>query len=150
MKKPTLICFLIAFSLISLHGQSDKKDPLVVINGKISSVQLNTLDPKNIESVSVAKSSSLKEEYGILAESGVISIITKDYARIDDQKEQSASPLVLVNGKVYNYSLDSINIQEVESMNVLKEVSATKLYGKAGENGVIQITLKEKATNEEK
>lgn len=150
MKKPTLICFLIAFSLISLHGQSDKKDPLVVINGKISSVQLNTLDPKNIESVSVAKSSSLKEEYGILAESGVISIITKDYARIDDQKEQSASPLVLVNGKVYNYSLDSINVQEVESMNVLKEVSATKLYGKAGENGVIQITLKEKATNEEK
>jgi hypothetical protein len=32
-------------------------------------------------------------------------------------------------------------------MNVLKGISATKLYGKAGENGVIQITLKEKTNN---
>jgi len=149
MKKLSLFFLLIAFSFIYLYGQTDKKDPLVVINGKISSVQLNTLDPKNIESMSVTKPPSLKEEYGILAENGVISIITKDFIRVDDQKEQSISPLLLVNGKVYTYSLDSINVQEVESMNVLKGISATKLYGKAGENGAILITLKEK-TNKKK
>ena len=150
MKKLSLFYFLIAFSLISLYGQTDKKEPLVVINGKISSIQLTTLDPNNIESMSVTKPPSLKKEYGILSENGVISIITKDFSRADDQKEQSNSPLVLVNGKAYTYSLDSINVQEVESINVLKGISATKLYGKAGENGVIQITLKEKEPYKEK
>ena len=147
MKKLSLFCFSVAFSFISLYGQVDKKDPLVVINGKISSIQLNTLDPNNIESMSVTKFQSSKEDYGILAENGVISIITKDYLRTDDQKDQFIKPLVLVDGKVYTNSLDSINVQEVESMNVLKGISATKRYGKAGDNGAILITLKEKTNN---
>jgi bla regulator protein blaR1 len=147
MKKLSLFCFSIAFSFISLYGQVDKKDPLVVINGKISNIQLNTLDPNNIESMSVSKSQSLKEDYGVLAENGVISIITKDNLMTDDQDDQSGKPLVLVDGKVFTNSLDSINVQEVESMTVLKEISATKLYGKAGRNGVILITLKEKTNN---
>lgn len=147
MKKLSIFCFSIALSLNSLHGQTDTKDPLVIINGKISSTQLNTLDPNNIESMSVTKFQSSKEDYGILAENGVISIITKDYIRVDDQKDQSIKPLVLVDGKVYTDSLDSINVQEVESMSVLKGISSTKLYGKAGINGVILVTLKEKTNN---
>ena len=147
MKKLSLLLFSIAFSFTILYGQTENKDPLIVINGKISNIQLNSLDPNNIESLSVTKHPSSKEEYGILAENGVISIITKDYVRLDDQKEQSISPIVLVNGKVYSYSLDSINVQEVESINVLKGISATKLYGKAGENGAILIILKEKTNN---
>jgi hypothetical protein len=55
------------------------------------------------------------------------------------------TPLVLVDGKVYTNSIDSINDKDVESLNVLSMMSATKLYGKAGENGVITIKLKEEA-----
>ena len=147
MKKLSLFLFSIVFSFISLYGQTDKKDPLIVINGKISNIQLNSLDPNNIESLSVTKPPSSKEEYGILAENGVISIITKDYVRTDNQKDQQIKPLVLVDGEVYTDSLDSINVQEIESVDVRKGISATKLYGKAGENGVILITLKEKTNN---
>lgn len=147
MKKLFLLIIPLSFSFLSLSAQINNRDPLVVINGKISSIQLNTLDPNNTESISVTKFQSSKEDYGILAENGVISIITKDYIRIDDQNDLSIKPLVLVDGKVYTKRLDSINVQEVESLNVLKGASATKLYGKAGENGAIQITLKEKANN---
>jgi TonB-dependent SusC/RagA subfamily outer membrane receptor len=146
MKRLSLLLFSIVLSFTILNGQEENKDPLIVVNGKISNVQLTSIDPDNIESVSVTKPPSFKEEYGILSENGVISIVTRDYVRFDDQ-EESKNPIVLVNGKVYGYSLDSINVVEIESLNVLKGISATRLYGKAGENGVILITLKEKTKN---
>jgi TonB-dependent SusC/RagA subfamily outer membrane receptor len=143
MKKLSLLFFPMIFCFISLSAQIDKKDPLIVVNGKISNIKLNSLDPNSIESLTVSKSQSAKDAYGILAESGVISIITKDYIKTDSQIDQSSKPLVLVDGEVYTNSLDSINIQEVESVDVRKGISATKQYGKAGENGVILITTKE-------
>jgi len=130
------------FYFISLSAQIDKKDPLIVLNGKISNIKLNSLDPNAIESLTVSKSQAAKDDYGILAENGVISIITKDYVKSDNQKEQPSKPLVLLDGEVYTNSLDSINIQEIESVNVIKNKSATAPYGKAGENGVIMITTK--------
>jgi TonB-dependent SusC/RagA subfamily outer membrane receptor len=131
------------FCFISLSAQIDKKDPLIVVNGKISNIKLNSLDPNAIESLTVSKSQAAKDAYGILAENGVISIITKDYVKSDSQTDQPSKPLVLVDGEVYTNSLDSINIQEIESVNVRKNKSATAPYGKAGENGVIIITTKD-------
>jgi bla regulator protein BlaR1 len=142
MKKLSLLVFLMIFCFISLSAQIDKKDPLIVVNGKISNIKLNSLDPNAIESLTVSKSQAAKDDYGILAENGVISIITKDYVKSDSQTDQPSKPLVLVNGEVYTNNLDSINIQEVESLDVRKGISATKHYGKAGENGVILITTK--------
>lgn len=135
------------FCFISLSAQLEKKNPLIVINGKISNIKLSSLYPSDIESMTVSKSQAYKDAYGVLAENGVISIITKDYVKTDSQNDQSSRPLVLIDGEVYTNSLDSINIQEVESMSVIKDKSATALYGKAGENGVILITTKEKTFN---
>jgi TonB-dependent SusC/RagA subfamily outer membrane receptor len=143
MKKLTLLVFPIIFFSISLSAQVDKKDPLIVINGKISNVKLSSLEPDDIESMSVSKSQAAKDAYGILAENGVISIITKDYVKTDSQNGQPSKPLVLVDGEIFTSSLDSINIQEIESVSVRKDKSATATYGKAGENGVILITTKE-------
>jgi TonB-dependent SusC/RagA subfamily outer membrane receptor len=131
------------FCFISLSAQVDKKDPLIVINGKISNINLSSLEPCDIESMSVSKSQAAKDAYGILAENGVISIITKDYVKTNNQNDQPSEPLVLVDGEVFTTSLDSINIQEIESVSVMKDKSATALYGKVGENGVILITTKE-------
>ena len=133
-----------AFCFISISAQIDKKDPLIVVNGKISNIKLSSLYPSDIESMTVSKSKAYNDAYGVLAENGVISIITKDYVKTDSQNDQSSKPLVLVDGEVYTNSLDSINIQEVESLSVIKDKSATALYGKVGENGVILITTKEK------
>lgn len=143
MKKLTLLIIPMIFCFISLSAQVDRKDPLIVINGKISNIKLSSLEPVDIESMSVSKSQAAKDAYGILAENGVISIITKDYVKTDSQNDQPSKPLVLVDGEVFTSSLDSINVQEIESISVLKNKSATTHYGKAGENGVILITTKE-------
>jgi bla regulator protein blaR1 len=152
MKKLCLLVFSMAFCFISVSAQIDKKDPLIVVNGKISNITLNSISPNEIESISVSKlpSSKDKETYGVLAENGVISIITKDYIKTDSQKNQPTKPLVLVDGEVYTNNLDSINVQEIESVSIRKDKSATELYGKAGENGVILITTKEKTSNKNK
>ena len=143
MKMFSMLVLSMALCFISLYGQPDRKDPLIVINGKICNIKLSSLDPNNIESLSVSKSISSKDAYGVLAENGVISIITKDYLKTYGHKDQPTKPLVLVDGEVYANSLDSINVQKIESLTVRNDKSATALYGKAGENGVILITTKE-------
>lgn len=50
------------------------------------------------------------------------------------------SPLVLVDG--IERSLDNIDVQEIESMSILKDASASAVYGVRGANGVVLITTK--------
>lgn len=50
------------------------------------------------------------------------------------------SPLVLIDG--VERSLDNIDIEEIESFSVLKDASATAVYGVRGANGVIIINTK--------
>ena len=52
----------------------------------------------------------------------------------------SNSALVLVDG--FERSLDEINVEDVESFSVLKDASATAIYGSKGANGVVLITTK--------
>lgn len=55
----------------------------------------------------------------------------------------SRTPLVLVDGVERGMqALNSINAQEIESFSVLKDASATAVYGVRGANGVILITTK--------
>ena len=51
-----------------------------------------------------------------------------------------ASPLILVDG--IERSMNEIDISEVESVSVLKDASATAVFGVKGGNGVILITTK--------
>ncbi len=51
-----------------------------------------------------------------------------------------ASPLILVDG--VERDMNDINVNEVESISVLKDASATAVFGVKGGNGVILITTK--------
>lgn len=51
------------------------------------------------------------------------------------------SPLILVDG--IERDMNTINTEEVESISVLKDASATAVYGVRGANGVILITTKQ-------
>jgi TonB-linked SusC/RagA family outer membrane protein len=53
----------------------------------------------------------------------------------------SGSPLIVVDGQVRG-SLSDINPDDIESMEVLKDASATAIYGARASNGVILITSK--------
>ena len=54
----------------------------------------------------------------------------------------SNNPLVIVDGVPYEGAISDINPQDVESMSVLKDASASAIYGHRGANGVILITTK--------
>ena len=51
------------------------------------------------------------------------------------------SPLYIVDG--FAVSVSSIDVNDIESINVLKDASATSIYGARAANGVIVITTKE-------
>jgi TonB-dependent SusC/RagA subfamily outer membrane receptor len=59
----------------------------------------------------------------------------------------SSAPLIVVDGALYNGNLTSINPDDVASMNVLKDASATAIYGSRGTNGVIMITTRNKTAS---
>ena len=52
----------------------------------------------------------------------------------------NANPLVLVDG--VERDLNQVNTEEIESFSILKDASATAVYGMRGANGVILITTK--------
>ena len=53
----------------------------------------------------------------------------------------SNNPLFVVDGLVVG-DINSLNINDIESMEVLKDASATAIYGSRGANGVVLITTK--------
>lgn len=55
---------------------------------------------------------------------------------------QNNNPLIVVDGMPLNGGLNQINMNDVESINVLKDASSTAIYGSRGANGVIIITTK--------
>ena len=63
----------------------------------------------------------------------------------DGLGKEGASPLVLIDEtEVSTETMNKLDPQQIESITVLKDMSATAKYGKKGKNGVILITTKKK------
>ena len=60
----------------------------------------------------------------------------------------SNNPLIVVDGVFFNGSLADINPNDVASMEVLKDASASSIYGARAANGVILVTTKKGTTAE--
>ena len=54
----------------------------------------------------------------------------------------NANPLVVIDGFPIDGGLNQLNMDDVESIQVLKDASATAIYGSRGANGVIIVTTK--------
>ena len=52
------------------------------------------------------------------------------------------SPLYVVDGVPYTAGLSNINMEDVESISILKDAASTALYGARASNGVVMITTK--------
>lgn len=116
---------------------SQKKESIV---GAIS-----TITPKTISNTS--KSTLSQSLAGNIA--GVIAVqrsgeLGNDHAdfwiRGISTFKGGANPLVIVDGVERDFN--SIDPQEIESFSVLKDASATAIYGVRGANGVIMVTTK--------
>lgn len=54
----------------------------------------------------------------------------------------NCDPLVVIDGVPTDLGINSLNMADVERLDVLKDASATAIYGSRGANGVIMITTK--------
>lgn len=55
---------------------------------------------------------------------------------------QGSEPLYIVDGFQMESGLQNVDINDIETIDVMKDASATAIYGSAGANGVILITTK--------
>ncbi|MDW7693569.1 SusC/RagA family TonB-linked outer membrane protein [Flammeovirgaceae bacterium SG7u.111] len=60
----------------------------------------------------------------------------------------NSDPLYVVDGVPYYGSINAINPADIESMTVLKDATATAIYGSRGANGVILVNTKKGASGQ--
>jgi len=54
----------------------------------------------------------------------------------------NSDPLVVIDGFPTDLGLNSLNVSDIETVDILKDASATAIYGSRGANGVVMITTK--------
>lgn len=126
-------------STITLSGE---KKPLFVLDGKIiSEEELKKLSPDAIESVNVYKDKTAVEKYGDKGKNGVVEITLK---KTELEKQRTPDNILYVlEGKIISKNeFLAIDKNTIESINILKDKSATNKYGDRGKYGVIEINLK--------
>jgi HSP20 family molecular chaperone IbpA len=139
-----------AKGLISNEGfTNDKKGvaikpngpkPLIILDGEKYEGDINDLDPKKIESVNVLKDKPAIDKYGANGKNGVIEITMKNSTK-------KPAPIYILDGKeLSKEEMDKIDPNNIQSINVFKDKSATEKYGEKGKNGVVEITMKKTIT----
>jgi N-acetylmuramoyl-L-alanine amidase/HSP20 family molecular chaperone IbpA len=122
--------------------------PIYVSDGKIISAdEMKKIDPNTIESVSVLKDKIATDKYGAKGKNGVVEIKIKPSKDSNDpielKLEAVNQPLYVLDTKIIsNDEMKKIDPNTIESINVLKDKTATDKYGVKGKNGVVEITLK--------
>lgn len=132
--------------------------PLIIVDSKVVSDDdaLNSIDPATIDNIEVMKGERAIAAYGEKGENGVIFLTTKKVKAVYhdlkvnvrpvsvDGIDLDLKPLIIVDGVKMEkgFDLGSIDIENMKSVNVLKDKSATDMYGEEGKDGVVIITLK--------
>ena len=111
------------------------------ITGAITTVDINTLKSSGSASTSITNALA-GNVAGIIGmqTSGEPGKVSEFWIRGISTFGANAKALILVDG--FERSMDELNIEDIESFSVLKDASATAIYGSRGANGVVLITTK--------
>jgi TonB-dependent starch-binding outer membrane protein SusC len=118
------------------YGTMKKSD----LTGSV--VKVDMAGKENTSSISISQAlqgyvSGVNASSGALAgSSGSISI------RGQTSLSASDTPLIVIDGAIFHGSFADLNINDIESIDVLKDASAAAVYGSKSANGVIIITSK--------
>jgi TonB-linked SusC/RagA family outer membrane protein len=120
------------------YGEVNRRD----LTGAVGSVKMNDLQKAPVRSFEEALA-------GRLAGVNVTSVDGQPGSEINitirgnNSVTQDNSPLYVIDGfPVENPNNNALNPNDIESIEVLKDASATAIYGARGANGVILITTK--------
>jgi TonB-linked SusC/RagA family outer membrane protein len=119
------------------YGTQRRKD----ITGSIVSVSEKTLDEVPANNIAMALQGRAAgvdiARTGVRPGSG-------GQIRIRGNRSLAGSndPLIVLDGFVYLGSINDLNVDDIANIDILKDASATAIYGSRGSNGVIIITTK--------
>jgi TonB-linked SusC/RagA family outer membrane protein len=111
------------------------------VTGAITSVDITTLANSGSAATSItnALAGNVAGVIGMQS-SGEPGKVSEFWIRGISTFGANAKALVLVDG--FERSMDELNIEDIESFSILKDASATAIYGSRGANGVVLITTK--------
>ncbi len=120
------------------YGEVKKKDA----TGSVSKVNITDLQKAPVKSIDEAlagRIAGVRVVSGDGTPDGASEIIVRGVGSIT----QSSAPLYVIDGfPQESANFNALNPADIESIEVLKDASATAIYGARGSNGVIMITTK--------
>lgn len=129
--------------IVVAYGSTKKE----AFTGSASSVQVDKLGAVQVSNVTKALE-GLSSGIQVLSGSGQPGTTTAIRIRGIGSINASSAPLYVVDGFPFDGDLNSIPQSDIASLTVLKDASATALYGSRAANGVIVITTKKGRNNE--
>ncbi len=142
----TIIDFVLSPDVTSLeeivvigYGTAKKSD----VTGSVASVSPDELVDRPVVNIGQALQNKVSGVQVIKSGAGIPGSRPVIRIRGTNSINSNSSPLFVVDGIVgVNNALENINPQDIKSMDILKDASATAIYGTRGANGVIIITTK--------
>ncbi len=120
------------------YGTQKKKD----VTGAVSSVTADSYKDQPVVSTTSAlqgRAAGVSISSNTGAPGGSVKIRIRGANSINGDN----SPLIVVDGvALSSVTLQDINVNDIASMDILKDASATAIYGSRGANGVIMVTTK--------
>lgn len=136
---------------ITLQENTDLLNEVVVIGYGVarkkdltgSSASIKGSDIANIPVTTAAQAITGKiAGVNVVTQSGAPGADINILVRGGTSITQSTKPLYIVDGFQMDDALRNIDINDIESIDVMKDASATAIYGARGANGIILITTK--------
>ncbi|NOR74949.1 MAG: TonB-dependent receptor plug domain-containing protein, partial [Draconibacterium sp.] len=129
------------------YGTARKSD----LTGAIVNVKAEELmkyQPANVQELLRSAVPGLKVGYSTSAKNTPDFEVRGDNTiKSDDGDERSANrPLIVLDGIIFNGDIAEINVNDIETVDVLKDASAASIYGSRASNGVIVFTTKKGTT----
>jgi TonB-linked SusC/RagA family outer membrane protein len=129
--------------LVVAYGTTKKE----AFTGSASSVKVDKLAEVQVSNVTKALE-GLSSGIQVISGSGQPGTTTAVRIRGIGSINASTDPLYVVDGFPFDGDLNSIPQSDIATLTILKDASATALYGSRAANGVIVITTKKGTTNE--
>lgn len=118
------------------YGLAKKSD----LTGSISQVKAESMQNYTPSSVSDLLRNSIpgmSVGYSVSAKGNSDMMI-----RGDNTLTAGSSPLIIVDGVIYNGDISDINPNDIEKLDIMKDASSAAVYGSRATNGVVAITTK--------
>lgn len=115
-----------------------KKSDLTGSVGSVKSDVINSYPTTNVMQALSGKSPGVMIKQNTGAPGGGVSVRIRGTNSLQGSNE----PLYVVDGFPLSGGPGNLNNSEIESMEILKDASATAIYGSRGANGVVLITIK--------